>query len=223
MAASLIPATGALAQQRRQGQPQPDDQAEAAKKRQRDSEFDDFQAPLPGMKAAGPCPYVKVLYDAARYVEFKEGREASANVVNSGEIEGISAGCEYKGTDPIHVDMMVTFSLGKGPQATSNTKDYHYWVAVTTRNKEVLAKEYFTLKANFPNGQNRVVMSDHIAGITIPRADDKVSGANFEVLIGFDVTPQMADFNRDGKRFRVDAGGTTAAATPAPAGLPTGK
>jgi hypothetical protein len=119
--------------------------------------------------------------------------------------------------------MMITFSLGKGPLATGSSKDYHYWVAVTTRNKEVLAKEYFTFKANFPNGQNKVVMTDHIAGLLIPRADDKVSGANFEVLVGFDVTPQMAEFNRDGKRFRVDAGSTTAAATPAPAGLPPGR
>jgi hypothetical protein len=42
--------------------------------------------------------------------------------------------------------------------------------------------------------------------IVIPRKDSKVSGANFEVLVGFDVTPQMADFNRTGKRFRANAG-----------------
>ena len=39
-----------------------------------------------------------------------------------------------------------------------------------------------------------------------------MSGNNFEILIGFEVTPQMAEFNRDGKRFRLDAGqGQTAA------------
>ena len=221
MAASLIPTAGALAQSRRPGpNTGQDDQAEAQKKRQRDSEFEDFQAPLPGLANAGPCPYVKVLYDAARYVEFKDAREASANVVYSGEVEGISAACAYKGDEPIRVDMMITFSLGKGPQATASTKDYHYWVAVTSRNKEVLAKEYFTVRANFPQGKQTVVMTDHIAGVTIPRADDKVSGANFEVLVGFDVTPEMALFNRDGKRFRVDAGAQAAAA---PAGLPAAR
>ena len=34
-----------------------------------------------------------------------------------------------------------------------------------------------------------------------------MSGSNFEILVGFDVTPEMADFNRLGKRFRVNAGG----------------
>ena len=38
--------------------------------------------------------------------------------------------------------------------------------------------------------------------------DAKVSGTNFELLVGFDVTPEMADFNRQGKRFRPDAGET---------------
>jgi hypothetical protein len=223
MAASLLPTASALAQGRRQPQGQ-DDQADQAARRQRDQDFQDFKAPLPGLANAGPCPFVKTLYDAGRYVEFKENREASSSVGYSGEIEGISAACAYKGGEPIRVDMKVTFSLGKGPQATGATKDYTYWVAVTTRNKDVLAKEYFTLRANFPQGKQTVVMTDHIAGVMIPRADDKVSGANFEVLVGFDVTPQMAEFNRDGKRFRVDAGGQTAAAAPAAAaGLPAGR
>ena len=221
MAVSLVPSASALAQGRRPD-PNNSDDADQAKKRQRDQDFQDFKAPLPGLANAGPCPYVKVLYDAARYIDFKDGREASANVVNSGEIEGISAACAYKGAEPIRVNMMVTFSLGKGPQATSNTKDYTYWVAVTSRNKDVLAKEYFTVHANFPAGKNTVVMTDRLSGVTIPRADDKVSGSNFEVLVGFDVTPQMAQFNRDGKRFRVDAGDQTAAAA-ATAGLPAGR
>jgi hypothetical protein len=31
------------------------------------------------------------------------------------------------------------------------------------------------------------------------------------VLVGFDVTPEMVDFNRNGKRFRVNAGAPAAA------------
>jgi hypothetical protein len=216
LAISLVPSAQALAQSRRPDQQQQDD-ADQARKRQRDQDFQDFKAPLPGLANAGPCPYVKVLYDAARYVEFKDNREASANVIYSGEVEGISAACAYKSDEPIRVDMMITFSLGKGPQASASAKDYHYWVAVTSRNKEILAKEYFTVHAAFPQGKQTVVMTDHIAGVSIPRADNKVSGSNFEVLVGFDVTPEMAQFNRDGKRFRVDAGAQAAAA---PAGLP---
>ena len=214
VAASLIPSASAMAQGRRPNNGGDEDPQEQARKRQRDQDFEDFKAPLPGLANAGPCPYVKVLYYAARYVDFVDKREASSSVDYSGEIEGISAACAYKGTDPITIDMIVTFSLGKGPMAKSSTKDFTYWVAVTQRNQNVLAKEYFTVRANFPAGKNTVVMTDRLQGLQIPRADDKVSGSNFEVLVGFDVTPEMAAFNRDGKRFRVDAGGQTAAATP---------
>ena len=83
--------------------------------------------------------------------------------------------------------------------------------------RPTLAKEYFDIKAVFPQGTDRVLMTDNINTINIPRATSEVSGGNFEVLVGFDVTPEMADFNRLGKRFRVNvaAPAQTASATPA--------
>jgi hypothetical protein len=182
------------------------DPSDDAAKKKKDKEWDQKQSPLPQMRNAGPCPYVKALYDAARYVEFKDNREASANVGYTGEIQGISAGCAYKTDEPIKLGMEVLFELGKGPQATAGSKTFHYWVAVTDRNREVLAKKDFELKVDFPAGQDRVYKREQIASIVIPRADTNTSGANFEVLVGFDVTPQMAEFNRQGKRFRLNAG-----------------
>ena len=188
-----------------------DPSADDAKKRKRDKEWGDAQAPLPALRNSGPCPFVKTLYDASRYVEFKDAREASANVAYSGEIQGISAGCEYKDNEPIKVVMDVLFELGKGPQATANSKTYHYWVAVTDRNREVIARQDFDLPVKFPEGKDRVYVTDSVANILIPRGTATTSGANFEVLVGFDVTPQMAEFNRQGKRFRVNAGATAVA------------
>jgi hypothetical protein len=184
-----------------------------AKKKKRDKEWGNSSAPLPAMRNAGPCPFVKTLYDAARYVEFKDDREASANVGFTGEIQGISAGCEYKDNEPIKVAMDVLFELGKGPTATGETKTYHYWVAVTDRNREVIARQNFDLPVKFPAGKDRVYMTDSLANIVIPRGSMTTSGANFEILVGFDVTPKMAEFNRVGKRFRVNVGAPTAVAS----------
>lgn len=195
----------------------PDQQSQDdAKKKKRDKDWSDSQAPLPALRNAGPCPYVKALYDAARYVEFKESREASANVGFTGEIQGVSAGCAYKEDQPIKMAMEVLFELGKGPTAEGGSKTFHYWIAVTDRNREVLAKQNFDLKVDFPAGQDRVYRREQINDIVIPRADVATSGANFEVLVGFDVTPQMADFNRLGKRFRLNVGQTAQARTEQP-------
>jgi hypothetical protein len=186
----------------------PDTAADDAAKKKKDDEWNTTQnIQLPGKKNAGPCPYVKVLYDAARYMEFKDFDHPTTTTVGyTGEIQGLSSGCSYGAKDPITVKMELLFAFGRGPLATGSSKDYRYWVAVTDRNQAVLAKEYFNVRANFPSGSDRVLVTDHLDGVRIPRADTNVSGSNFEVLVGFDVTPQMADFNRDGKRFHANAG-----------------
>ncbi|WP_332653748.1 Tat pathway signal sequence domain protein [Brevundimonas sp.] len=166
-------------------------------------------APLRRSAAAGPCPYVKILYDAARYVELTGDRVAASNVGYTGEIEGLTSDCAYQSDEPITVHTRVLFNLGRGPQAQGDARTYRYWIAVTERNKAVLAKEYFDLPVDFDGASTASVSQDQV--VVIPRADATTSGDNFEILVGFDVTPQMAEFNRTGSRFRVNAG--TAAPT----------
>jgi hypothetical protein len=155
---------------------------------------------------------VKVLYDAARYIELKDDKETISAVGYTGEIQGLSSGCSYKADEPIKVRMELLFGLGKGQQATGNQHTFRYWVAVTDRNNAVIDKVYFNLPVTFPAGQDRTMVTDKVEGIVIPRIKPTVSGSNFEVLVGFDVTPQMVAFNRLGKRFRPNAGVAQAAA-----------
>jgi hypothetical protein len=217
LAAGLIALTStgdAFAQQRRDRSA--DKAAEdAARQKRIDEEMALDNLPLPDVANAGPCPFVKILYDAARYVEFKDNRQASAAVVFSGELEGVSAYCAYKAGEPITVTLMPTFSFGRGPQATTPTRQFQYWVAVTNRDEAVLNKQWMSVAPVFPAGKDRVVTTGETTQITIPRKDDTVSGANFEILVGFEVTPQMAEFNRQGSRFTVTSAGTAAAGTPA--------
>ena len=169
-------------------------------------------APLRRSAAAGPCPSVKILYDAARYVELVGDRVTMANVGFTGEIEGLVSDCAYQSDDPITVHTRVQFNLGRGPQAQGEGRTYRYWIAVTERNRAVLAKEYFDLPVDFDGETTATVTQDQT--IVIPRAAATTSGDHFEVLVGFEVTPAMAEFNRNGNRFRANAG-TGAAQPPA--------
>jgi hypothetical protein len=198
------------------------DEDQGAKKKKRDEEWNQPKAPLAQLRNAGPCPYVKVLYDASRYVEFKDAKQSAAQAGFTGEIQSLTSGCAYKSDEPIKIRIEALFQLGRGPKAEGEKHTYRYWVAVTERNQAVIAKEYFDLPVTFGAGQDRIYATETINQITIPRADSKVSGGNFEVLLGFDVSPEMAAFNREGKRFRVNAG-QTAQAQPsqAPAGTTT--
>jgi len=162
---------------------------------------------------AGPCPFVKVLYDAARYVEMVDNRPALANIGYTGEIQGVTSGCSYRGDDPIRVEFDALFYFGRGAQATGDRRTYRYWVAVTERNTAVLDKQYFEIPVDFEGRQTASAEIERT--VIIPRAATTVSGSNFEILIGFDVTPDMAAFNRDGSRFRVNAGAAAPATPPA--------
>ena len=59
----------------------------------------------------------------------------------------------------------------------------------------------------FEKGQLRVLHTEKIKKIVIPRASAEIAGPSFEILVGFDLTPEQLAFNRAGKRFRVNAGG----------------
>lgn len=160
---------------------------------------------------AGPCPVMAVLYDSARLVQFNDpAQERYANIEYTGEMRGVRGLCRYAGEDPITLSMDIDMAFGRGPAATSEQRTYRYWVAVTRRGRAPIEKEYFDVDVRFPSGEAVVTHTEQIEQIVIPRATATTSGENFEILVGFDLTPQQLAFNRDGKRFRIDAGAQAA-------------
>ncbi len=202
LALGLLLSAGTLAVAHAQDQGQGGGDNDQAAKQKRDEEFDGKNLRMKEIKAEGPCPFVKVLYDAARYQEFKDNKESTQAAQWTGEINGIASDCAYKGTDPIKVAMDISFSLGRGDAAVGQSKVYHYWIAVTEKDRTVLAKQEFELPVTFADGEPKIDVNTRIEDIVIPRANITVAGSNFEVLVGFDVTPQMVEFNREGKHFR---------------------
>jgi hypothetical protein len=155
----------------------------------------------------GPCPLMGVLYDTARVVQFSEpNSQRYANISFTGEMQGVRGLCRYVEADPITMSMDIDMAFGRGPAATSDRQTYRYWVAVTRRGRAPIEKVYFELNVRFPRGEQVVNVRERIEEIVIPRANEEISGENFEILVGFDLTPEQLQFNRDGRRFRIDAG-----------------
>lgn len=155
----------------------------------------------------GPCPLMGVLYDTARVVKFNQPNvQRYANIEFTGEMQGVRGLCRYVDADPITMNMEIEMAFGRGPAATSDRQTYRYWVAVTRRGRAPIEKVYFDVDVRFPRGQQVVSVRERIDEIVIPRANAEVSGENFEILVGFELTPEQLQFNREGRRFRVDAG-----------------
>lgn len=160
---------------------------------------------------AGPCPLMGVLYDNARLVQFDDPRqERYANIQFTAEMQGIRGLCRYVDDDPIAMSIEIDMAFGRGPASTSDRQTYRYWVAVVRRGRAPIEREFFEVDVRFPRGQAVVTRTEQIERIIIPRANAEISGENFEVLVGFELTPEQLQFNRDGKRFRIDAGAPAA-------------
>jgi len=159
---------------------------------------------------AGPCPVAAVLYDASRVVEVSGG-ERHENVGFTGAVEGVRSFCRYIGANPISMDIEIDFAFGKGPKAEGVSRSYPVFVTVTRRDRAVLAKEVFNVNATFPPGSDIVRITEQVSGIVIPRANETVSGTNFEVIVGFQLTPEQLAYNRSGTRFTINV-----APSPAP-------
>lgn len=155
----------------------------------------------------GPCPRAFALYDASRIVEFRGEKQTFTNVGFTGEIANVRSLCRYYGEQPIVGDIDITFEFGRGPAAASQeTAVYEYFVAITRKNIAVMNKQVFPLQVTFPAGKDRVTVVETIEEYKIPRAAEGTSGENFEIVVGFNVTPEQRNFNAQGKRFRVSVG-----------------
>ncbi|MEM7729565.1 MAG: hypothetical protein AAF311_09850 [Pseudomonadota bacterium] len=160
-----------------------------------------------GERNAGPCPRAFALFDASRIVEFRGDGQSFGNVGFTGEIESVRSLCRYVGNNPITGDVDITFNLGRGPAAEGQAEAvYQYWVAITRKNIAVIDKQTFPLQVTFPEGADRVTITQSVEDFSIARATDTTSGENFEILVGFEVTPEQREFNNSGSRFRVNAG-----------------
>lgn len=152
----------------------------------------------------GPCPPAGSVFDAARIVTLDGNGERYENITYTGEITDVRLFCRYAGGDPIDAELEIDFAFGRGPAGASVTHTYSYFVTVTRRNAKVLARQEYDIRGEFDDGRLDA-KRETIRDITIPRADETISGANFEVLVGFVLTDEELQFNRDGKRFRLDA------------------
>lgn len=156
----------------------------------------------------GPCPLMGVLYDNSRLVSFAgPDQNRYANISFTGEMQGVRGLCRYVDADPITMNLEVDMAFGRGPASTSDRQTYRYWVAVTRRGRAPIEKAYFDVDVRWNRGEQVVTRTERIEHIVIPRANAEVSGENFEILVGFELTPEQLQFNRDGRRFRIDAAG----------------
>ncbi len=148
-----------------------------------------------------PCPNIVVLSEAARLIEF-DGEQSLDDVAYSAEIVDVTMSCRYFGDRPIDMSVDVDFAFGKGPKGADGQKIFKYFVAVTRKDIEVIAKKEFLVPVDFNEDRIVVTLTEEIDKIVIPRKREETSGLNFEVIVGFALTPKQVIYNRSGKSLK---------------------
>lgn len=163
------------------------------------SSTEDYRA----RKEANPglCPNIVVLSDAARMIEFA-GEETLENVAFSAEVVDVSLDCRFYNDEPIDASAYIELAFGRGPAANAEAHEFKYFVAVTRKDVEVIAKQEYVIPVEFDDDRAVEVVTEEIEQIIIPRATETTAGTNFEVVIGLVVTPRQAIYNRSGKSLK---------------------
>lgn len=141
-----------------------------------------------------PCPRVSILRDASSLTQFKPGPGRDLIDVRFEATFGeMSLSCKYD-------DNVITMTVGlqlfaaRGPAADAPATELRYFVAVVDRAQRILAKETFVSNVEFPRNRNRVGVAEEIAPrIPLRRGE---STADYEILVGFQLSPAELDYNR---------------------------
>ncbi len=149
-----------------------------------------------------PCPNIVVLDDASRLIEFDGEAETASNIAYTAEITNVGIGCRYAEAKPIDAEIAIDMAFGRGPKGAAGEKVFKYFVAVTRKDLEVISKSEFLVPANFDGDRRIVITEEEINKILIPRASAQISGTNFEIIVGFSLSPEQVIFNRSGKSLK---------------------
>ena len=99
----------------------------------------------------------------------------------------------YKGNE-LAVALDVEVIAERGPGARSREARIPYFVAVLKDRQRILAREVFEAVVVFAEGRRRASLREELAQRL--RLEDFQTGANFEIVVGFELTVEELEENR---------------------------
>ena len=140
-----------------------------------------------------PCPSAVILRSLANTAVFGPApQRRPENVAFYGLLSEVDRKCEYTG-DAVRMTLDVVVVGQRGPAAQGDAVDLTYFVAVTGPGQTIISKKPFTDRIVFDHDQIRAGVTDHIVELIPLRGH---SGADLNVLLGFQQSPDVMEFYR---------------------------
>lgn len=146
------------------------------------------------------CPTVEIVDDLSSISDFQDPNQQSENnLVSRVGINSAESTCKLSAKSAI-VDLKIIFDGNLGPKGRKKQSDkpffsYPFFVAVTTPSGKILAKEIFAASITYNENEEKHSYFENLRQI-IP-IKSKKQARLYNVLIGFQVTPDQLQYNRD--------------------------
>lgn len=140
------------------------------------------------------CPQTGILRDAADITRFRAAGTDLTDMVVDGRITGLSGSCALDDPTHLRTKLNVALDLSRGPANSGNTATIGYFVSVS-KGKTILAKQEYRLAAKFTDNADQLKLLGEEVDLVLP-VNDTTSGAAYNILVGFQLTPGELAFNR---------------------------
>jgi len=87
----------------------------------------------------------------------------------------------------------------RGPASRGAEANFPFFVAVTDRDQNILAKEVFDSVVEFPEGRRRAGVFEEVEQQIALR--DEETGDDYEIIVGFQLSRDQLDRNRARRTF----------------------
>lgn len=151
-------------------------------------------APKP-TEFAPSCPRVAIVADAADLTRYRPGGgQDLTDLVLDARITGFKGNCERDDARNVRTTMTVDLAVLRGPASRGRRTQVAYFVAVRD-GETLLDKQIYSLDVSFPENQDQVRITSSEIELVVAVNREK-SAAAYDVLIGFQLSPEDLAFNR---------------------------
>ena len=140
-----------------------------------------------------PCPAFVRLPEAARLVEYVGAGRDLTDVSFEATIGQIGLTCEYD-DNVVEGELDITFVASEGPANPERVAVLRYFVAIATRDQQILTREEFALQVPFQGNLTRLAVTEQLSP-RIPLQPGQ-SGASYVIYVGFVLNEEQLETNR---------------------------
>lgn len=142
-----------------------------------------------------PCPSVVVVSDASSTTAFisKEGKDLT-DIAFEAQIEQVGHSCFYNDS-LVTVNTLIRIDGTRGPRSVVTESEVIFFVAIIDKDQNVVGRERFETTLSFNSRRQRAAIVEEIEQIIPIRPNFR--GFDYQILIGFELTPLQLEYNRD--------------------------